>query len=342
MTNFKKPTELATITSIVSKYYNIDIIYFTPNDVNLEEKKIYGKMYVNHEWKDMNREIPAFIDAAPYCFLKKNRKVTDFLRQHAMLSDNRTNVLNKTQVQNLFQNDPSFHHLVIPTYDVKKFDDIIKGIEKYGTVVLKPKNGIKGKGVYLISLKEEKFMVGHYKKLYTYSRHEFEELYRSEMIQRKYILQKYVSSRSKQGDPFDCRVHVEKNGKGEWESANNYIRIGIGQKVISNVNQGGGISKLKPFLKENYPEAFEDIYRKIQRIATMVPRKIEELRGTHIMSLGIDVGIDSDGELYLFEVNDGPATFAVLSEVALLRSGYYRYIFDHVLAYGLSDYGKPY
>ena len=49
------------------------------------------------------------------------------------------------------------------------------------------------------------------------------------------------------------------------------------------------------------------------------------------MSLGIDVGIDRNGELYVFEVNDGPATSAVISEVAYLRSNYYMYILKHKL-----------
>jgi len=339
MTNFTKPTKLATITSVISKYNNIDIIYFTPKDVDVEKELISGKMYVNHEWRNMEREIPEFIDAVPYCFMKKNRKVINFLKQKTLLSDNRSNVLSKIQVQELLKNDPGFKHLVIPTYDVNNFEDIIKGLNRFGTTVLKPTNGIKGKGVYIISMEGEYFNVGHNKNTEIYSKKGLEDLYLSTMTQRKYILQKYVSSRSLQGDPFDCRVHVEKNSFGEWESANNYIRIGIGQKVISNVNQGGGISDLKPFLKQNYPEKWKSILKRIDDIVSTVPYKIEELRGTHIMSLGIDVGIDTDGALYLYEVNDGPATFAVLSQVATLRSGYYRFIYENILNNKLNGSG---
>lgn len=48
------------------------------------------------------------------------------------------------------------------------------------------------------------------------------------------------------------------------------------------------------------------------------------------MTLGMDIGIDKDGELYLFEVNDGPATAALISEVAYLRSNYYNYILNEL------------
>src|SRR5699024_8973985 len=36
--------------------------------------------------------------------------------------------------------------------------------------------------------------------------------------------------------------------------------------------------------------------------------------------------IGRDGQFYLFEVNNGPSTSAVIAEVAYLRSNYYRYI----------------
>ena len=143
---------------------------------------------------------------------------------------------------------------------------------------------------------------------------------------KRYIIQKYISSRTLQGDPFDCRVHVEKNGAGKWVSARNFIRIGIGQKVISNVNQGGGISDPEPFLKSNFGEKWEEIINKLNELALSLPNKIEELRKTKLMSMGMDVAIDKNGDLYLFEVNGAPTTTPLRSEAAMLRTEYYKYI----------------
>jgi len=70
----------------------------------------------------------------------------------------------------------------------------------------------------------------------------------------------------------------------------------------------------------------------LNQIAATLPYKIEELRGTHIMSLGIDIGIDRNGELYLFEVNDGPSTATLISDVAYHKSNYYNYILTNKIS----------
>lgn len=208
-------------------------------------------------------------------------------------------------------------------------NDIISSIEKYEKIVIKPSAGIRGRNVYFLVKEGEKYVIGYQTKqkevFYDGLKDFFEEFIQG----NRYILQKYISSRTKQNDPFDCRIHVEKNGEGKWDSAKNYIRIGIGQSVISNVNQGGGISELKPFLKANFDNKWEMIYNNLNQLANTLPYKIEQMRNTHIMSLGLDIGIDKSGELYLFEINDGPATETVKSEVAMLRSKYYKYILEN-------------
>src|SRR5699024_2046187 len=108
-------------------------------------------------------------------------------------------------------------------------------------------------GIYVLTKKADDYLVGYQKSEKLYSKKELEVLYK-EKLSKGYIMQKYIASKSKQGDPFDCRVHYEKNGKGKWEIAKMYIRIGIGQKVISNMNQGGGMSAPKKYLEVNFGE----------------------------------------------------------------------------------------
>ncbi len=51
------------------------------------------------------------------------------------------------------------------------------------------------------------------------------------------------------------------------------MRIGIGQSVISNVNQGGGISDIREFLKTNYGEKWKEIYSNLKRLGKIIPEK---------------------------------------------------------------------
>lgn len=334
MTNFKKPTKVAELTARMSHYHRYELIYLTPDDVDQENDKVNGRVFINNKWIRKTTDIPPFIDVAPYCFKKENKETMAYLRKKTFLSDDRSNVLTKYRLQQVLEKDENFSGLVIPTERAESSEQIIAFLNLHGSVVIKPIKGIRGKGVYILSQENEDdhvFKLGYQKEKRTLTKEEFEAFFIEEIKGKSFIVQKHVSSRTMQGDPFDCRVHVEKNGHGKWESAKIYIRIGIGQSVISNVNQGGGISDVKQFLQATFEDQWKSIYDKLVKVSKTLPYKIEEIRDTHIMSLGLDIGIDKDGSLYLFEVNDGPATKSLEAEVALLRSDYYKFILEKVL-----------
>ena len=326
MANFNKPTKIAKYISLISQVYGIEVIYMRPSDIDIENETVTGKVFDNNEWVEKQTDIPPFIDIAPYCFKKENKAITDYLKRNTFLSDNQYGLLSKRALQEQLLKDPEFSHLVIPTHKVNSFEDMQYHLEKYSKVVLKPLGGLQGKGIYVLEKIENGYLLGHKFRGDQLNEDELEEFFKHSIAKKGYILQQYVSSRTNGGDPFDCRIHVEKNQDGEWESARNYIRIGIGQKVISNVNQGGGISNPIPFLKANFGDQWKTINRKLNQLAVTLPYKVEALRGTNIMTLGMDIGIGRDGQFYLFEVNNGPSTSAVIAEVAYLRSNYYRYI----------------
>lgn len=331
MSTYRRPPKLIKITALISKAYGIDIIFVRPPDVNIEKETLTGKMLINNKWVTKEREIPEFIDITPYCFKKKYKPVTDYLKKKTFLSDNRNNVLTKEALQEYLKEDPEYSHLVLPTRKVLSYNDISQYLEQYTKVVLKPSDGIQGKRIFIVEKTVDAYIIGHNTLEKRISEEEFYNLYREKIKNQMYLVQKYIVSRTLQGDPFDCRIHVEKNRDGKWESAKNYIRIGIGQKVISNVNQGGGIADPIPFLKANYDDKWKEINEKLKELAVTLPYKVEELRGTHIMSLGIDIGIGKDGKLYLFEVNDGPAFKSIIGEIAYLRSNYYKYVQHKIL-----------
>lgn len=325
MRNFIKPTKLATITAKMSKYYGINIIYLRPKDVNINNNKVKGKKLIGEKWEPVEIDLPKLIDISPYCFKKRNSKIINHLRKNTYLTDNRKNLINKERLQEELKKDSRFSQYVIPTMHINTIDNIYNGLSQFGTVVLKPVSGERGKGIYILSRKGSKFKLGHQKEEKIVTKKQLIKLFKERLF-NGYILQKYISSRSLQGDPFDCRIHFEKNGQGSWEIAKMYIRIGIGQKVISNMNQGGGMADPENYLKANFPDKWKEIYRKLLNLGEIFPYKFEELRQTDIMSLGIDVGIDSDGKIYVFEANGAPSTVALRLESIDLRTKYYKYL----------------
>src|SRR5699024_4845748 len=71
---------------------------------------------------------------------------------------------------------------------------------------------------------------------------------------------------------------------------------------------------------------WEHIYKGIKKIAKNLPYKVEEYLGKKYMNFGFDIGIDKSGKLYIFEVNDFPIVSPMKSEIAMLRSAYYKHM----------------
>lgn len=327
----RRPSQMAKLTAMLCSSKGIDLLYLRPEDIDINNNIVKGQLFDGDNWLEVETTIPILIDSNPDCFKLKNRKVMQYLRKNVYLTYDKKNSKNKHLLQEALKKDEKFSHLVIPTLTVKNFNDILFFLNQYSIIVMKPINSQKGRGVYILKKDGDDYTLGYQKKDQKLNLDELKLFYEEMMKTRKYILQKYIDSRTKSGDPFDCRVHVQKNGEGEWVVARNYIRIGIGQKVISNVNQGGGISDLIPFLKANFGDQWKEINKKINHLANTLPYKIESLKGTPSMAIGFDVAIDREGELYLFESNGAPAVKAVLARTCFLRVEYYQYMLKHII-----------
>ncbi|MFD1020158.1 YheC/YheD family protein [Thalassobacillus hwangdonensis] len=328
---FKKPPHIAKLTAMMCSYYGMELIYLRPRDVDIENHKVKGKIYRNGKWVTEEREIPPLVDIYAYCYRTKYKEIADYLKKNTLVTYDRKNILSKDKLQDKLVEDEAFAHLVIPTMKAGAYDDVKQFLKDHGQIVLKPVHGERGKGVYILHQDEGEYVLGYQKEETRLSEEELNAFFEEKIENKNYILQKYISSRSVHGDPFDCRIHIQKNRNGKWQIAKKYIRIGIGQKVMSNVNQGGGISDTEPFLKANFGDDWEEIEQKLNELGTTLPYKIEQLKKTPTMSLGLDVAIDRDGSLYLFEANNAPATTSLLGESAMLNVEYYRYLQRKVL-----------
>ncbi|WP_235792329.1 YheC/YheD family protein [Virgibacillus salidurans] len=329
MRNFNNPPIMAKITAMLCQSQDIDLIYLRPWDVDIHTNIVKGKMFINNKWEVVNTKLPLLIDIAPYCFISKHKEIIEHLRDNTVLTYDRKNSIDKERLQRELLKDKDFKHLVIPTCKIREFSDIEYFLDKYSSIVMKPIGGERGRGIYILRKDADTYILGHQKEEQRLSREELLTHYKNYIEGKRYILQKYISSKTKDGYPFDCRIHVQKSRKGKWEVARNFIRIGIGQKVISNVNQGGGISDPKPFLKANFGESWKDINKRLNQLATTLPYKLEEIKKTPVMALGFDVAIDTQGDLYLFESNGAPTTAPLIAQSAMLRTEYYMYMLEN-------------
>ncbi|WP_077601528.1 YheC/YheD family protein [Oceanobacillus sojae] len=325
MRNFNRPNILAKLTSLVAKAKGMEILYFRADDVNMNTKTINGFIFTGSEWHRMETKIPKLIDVSQFCLVYP--KVVRFLEKHSYLTVSFKNRISKEVLQYKLLEDGDFKRYVIPSASCSSFFKMKEFLSLYKDVVIKPTRSQRGVGVYRVSINDKgSITIGHNKTEQEISFEELENFYNNKLTEKKHVIQKYITSRTPQGDPFDCRIHMEKNGKGEWVVAKKYIRIGIGQQVISNVNQGGGVAEARVFLKANYPDSAKKMLKELNQLGLKLATKMEQLREVEIPTVGFDIGIDRDGSFYVFEANGAPDTSRLRGEVAMYRTDYYKYL----------------
>lgn len=122
----------------------------------------------------------------------------------------------------------------------------------------------------------------------------------------KMIVQPYLTLHTPEGVPFDIRVLVQKNGKGEWRESGRAIRAGVPEGLTSNLCGGGKAHECDAFLRQHFSEEQLDvIYQDMDTIIKELPAFLEHRHG-RLVELGIDIGIDREGKVWLIEVNSKP------------------------------------
>lgn len=324
MRNYLKPTHMAELTAMICRFKGIELVYFRHRDVDMKNEKVNGKILLNNKWVNVRVDIPRVIDISPFCY--RHEKVVNYLNKHSFLTDNLKNRVSKEKLQELLAEDEKFSGHVIPTIKLTSHNDLIDFLATHKEIVVKPVFSRRGRGVYAIKEAGKGYIVGHQKEEIKLSKQDLKKLHDEVFNEKQHIAQKYIVSRTKYGDPFDCRIHLEKNGEGQWEIIKIIARTGTGQKVIANVNYGGGRSDIEPFLEANYGNEWETIHKELKKFGILMAEKMETVRKTELMTLGLDVGIDDKGNLFIFEANSAPGTAVIKSEVAMTRSDYYRYL----------------
>ncbi|WP_179134439.1 YheC/YheD family protein [Oceanobacillus timonensis] len=319
--NYKQPRQLANLIASVAQSKGVDILYFSPKDVDLNKSRIRGLLYKDGKWKRVKAKIPKIIDVNSNCL--KHKKIIKHLRKNAHLTENGQNRLSKFTLQEQLNADSDFQKLTIPTNNCSSFSDIEQFLHEYKDIVLRPIRSNHADGVYKVTKNSpEKYTLNYYNTSIEVSYEELIAFCNNEILIKDYIVQKYISSITPDGNAFDWRMHFEKTGHGNWRIINNQIRVGLNQKTTTNWKKGGGIIDTDIFMKLKYEDEAEIKLEQIKERGLQVAAKIESMRKETLATLSIDFGIDHNDDLFIFEANDAPVTTNLLGEIAMLRTDY--------------------
>jgi hypothetical protein len=316
--NGSPPGAVALAAAHAAVVQGAQFFFFAPDDVDLAERTINAQFFENSEWTRRITEFPHVVDNDIY---PTNSDIWKTLVKSARIMT--PPLGGKLGVDRRMRKVKAFEPILIPTVPLISFEDLRTQIEIHREVVVKPDYGSGGADLTFIGRRPGGYKANFSLKNWRLDEEGLHRLYQNRMRAKKYILQKYIASRTLDGRPFDIRLHVRRDRSAEWRLIKVWARIGSGKGVVSNVAAGGGITNGRQFLKNRFGEAGERIYRQMIALSNNFPTRFQALYDDRTLdALGIDLGLDSDGNPWLFEVNTYPGADYCEIQDAVARIGY--------------------
>ncbi|WP_051344100.1 YheC/YheD family protein [Alicyclobacillus herbarius] len=187
-------------------------------------------------------------------------------------------------------------------------------ISRYPLTYLKPVHGSLGLGVVRVERTAEGYQWTVRRKhapaqaAFAPSAEEVVERLKSRLCSRPYLLQQGILLATVHNRPFDIRILMQRDGSGQWRRTKMFARVAKSGEITSNLSSGGEAQPVPEVIraiagKELAPTP---ILRKIRRAAREVVDVVEKGAGKSFAELGIDIGVDQEGRIWVIEVNSKP------------------------------------
>lgn len=305
----KKPYGIrkAYACAAVAKMEGIEFFYFSYKGIDFKLRKIDGWIYQEGSWLQKQLNFPDVIiniSSPKTSFQKaiyKQLKKTVPFTSHP--------IGNKMKVYKKIMEKGTFASYLIPTFPLSKKKHVFNLFDYSEKIVIKPYKGNHGKKILFVEkLGDEKFKVINELEVEIFDLDHFNLLIKELNDEQNYLVQPFIECKTKTGLTYDFRLHVQKNGSGEWKINLIYPRISGNHKLISNVSSGGYRGELNSFLKEQFDSEYFNIKRLLEQFALTFSAHFEGLYNYSFDELGIDVGIDDKHKLWIYEVNWRPGS----------------------------------
>ncbi|MEH6905907.1 YheC/YheD family endospore coat-associated protein [Neobacillus drentensis] len=222
--------------------------------------------------------------------------------------------LSKWEVYNqIFQEKHLYPFL--PKTKIYTKEHLYELAQEFGTVFIKPVHGSQGRNI----IKLKKGENNHYS-LHTSlasrnsnSRNQYELDEIHQYIQplvdnRFYIIQQGIELVTYEFCAMDFRVLCHKDQNNHWQVTSIVARVAAEDEFVSNIARGGRILKPLNVLRTCLgPKKSIEVLARMKELAIKTAETISCSSPGITGELGIDIGVDLNGELWIIEVNSKPS-----------------------------------
>lgn len=340
--NSEKP--FGTVTAFcreltdASKLYSSSVYFITPNELGNSGDTIKGWRLTGGKWTKHTFPMPHVVyNRLTSRKLENMASVQQFFR-HVKTHHNAAlfneKYLNKTEVFEALNKESSLHQYLPESHHLRNYQTLKDMCGKYRVVFLKPASGSLGKGIIRITRTSAQSYICHITNVNGARKQTFANLsqlfsaFAGKFKQRRYQIQQGVNLISVDGHPVDFRAVVQRNELGQWVVTSTVARIAGNHHFVSNLARGGSLSTVKEALARSNSPTGTNGSMKLRKAALAIAKGIETSIPAHFAELGIDLAMDTQGNVWLLEVNSKPSKEdnAALSDEIKIRPSVKRVI----------------
>lgn len=295
------------------------VYFFTPNQISGNARGINGWIY-SDGWRQIAMPIPDVINNRLTSRKLENRPNVQHLIQEAKLQ-HKTAIFNekfldKTEVFDALKKDESLVRYLPESHLLRNYSILKTMCSRYSNVFLKPIRGSLGKGIIRISRSDD----SSYQAMYataagtrTQQYSSLAKLYSTLSVKMKtvrYQIQQGLHLIEIQKRPVDFRALVQKNSTGKWIITSIVARTAGSHHFVSNLARGGTLSTVGAAVAKSNIQgggAKSEAARRLRQAALTIARGVDTHIPAHFGELGIDLAMDTNGRIWLLEVNSKPS-----------------------------------
>lgn len=277
----------------IGQQRGFETIFFSHRHVYPQRNSLTGIVWQEQQWKTIETDIPFIIyNRIPNRKIESHKsiqKTKQFLTTNSIIFN--PDFFNKWQVYDDLMNHERVNYLLPDTTFHPSIQTIQHKLSQH------PINLISLKGddtnhFYLEQVDDLMFVTyNHKNRQYYKNLEQFKQTYFPNGF-RQYVLQDAIDLIQYQGEPFYLRVHTNKTKR--WHVSFLYGREYTGNKIF-DTDEIFARNKRR------------NIIKKVQELALVLSKEIENMSTGTIGEIGFDIGIDREQRLWLLEVHAKPS-----------------------------------
>ncbi|WP_400246321.1 YheC/YheD family protein [Niallia sp. JL1B1071] len=282
---------------------------------NIQEDKINGYFFDNNTWTKRHFSYPNVIYNRLHS--RKADSSTAFLKLKKLLEEKEIPIFNsrffsKDETYQLLIKNPTMNeHL--PLTKQLTYQNFISML-KFPLLYVKPVHGSQGRNIIHIEKLDNRFIAtisSGKRKGKTQLFSDEEKLWKwleGYAKRRSYICQQGIDFLKSQERSLDFRILCHKNYQGNWTITSIVARIAQKKAIVANLAQGAEMKPAKAVLHELLTtEKTGQKLEELKALALEIAGILSENTDGYLGELGIDIGMDKQGHLWVIEVNSKPS-----------------------------------